>query len=326
MRMRRPHRLAPARRARDRLEWPTLLVAASIYAGFGLVTWYHHALPVPLLALLGGWLVAWHGSLQHEVVHGHPSARRWLNELLVFPSLWLWLPFRRYRDTHLRHHTEPDLTDPVRDPESFYVTPECWARLGPLSRALLVLHNTAWGRLVIGPWLAVARSLHSDARAARRGDARVRRAWLLHVPACAVVLIWVVGVCGLSLPAYLGLFVYPGLALTLLRSFAEHRARPAPAERTAVVEAGFFFSLLYLNNNLHALHHAEPGLAWYRLPARYRTRRAELLTANGDYRYPGYAAILWRHGLRPREPLCHPLPSGAAAGASCRPAARPVGS
>ena len=48
-----------------------------------------------------------------------------------------------------------------------------------------------------------------------------------------------------------------------------------------MVEAEAPLALMFLNNNLHALHHAEPGLAWYRLPARYRQRRAELLAENG---------------------------------------------
>ena len=66
-------------------------------------------------------------------------------------------------------------------------------------------------------------------------------------------------------------------------------------------------SLLFLNNNLHALHHAEPGLAWYRLPARYRERREELLAKNGGYRYGGYGEIVLRYLLWPKENPRHPL-------------------
>ena len=42
---------------------------------------------------------------------------------------------------------------------------------------------------------------------------------------------------GISLPLYLGAIVSPSLSLTLLRSFAEHRAAPDPRHRTAIVEA-----------------------------------------------------------------------------------------
>ncbi|NIV75642.1 MAG: fatty acid desaturase [Gammaproteobacteria bacterium] len=288
------------------MEWPTLGVTAAIYAGFALLTWHHEALPSWFVAGLGGYLVAWHGSLQHEVVHGHPTPWRRVNELLVFPSLWLWLPFRLYRETHLLHHADARLTDPEADPESFYMAREDWERCGRLRRALLHAHNTSWGRLLMGPFLAVgclaARELGRARR--RRGNARV---WLVHALACTAVLAWVLGACGMGLGEYLLLFVYPGLSLTLLRSFAEHRARPAAGERTAIVEAGPIVSLLFLNNNLHALHHAEPWLAWYRLPARYRQRRTELLAANGGYWYPGFASVVRHHLLRPKEPVAYPL-------------------
>ena len=53
------------------VEWPTLAVAAAIYLSFAGLTWYHEALPWWVLFTAGGFVVAWHGSLQHEVIHGH---------------------------------------------------------------------------------------------------------------------------------------------------------------------------------------------------------------------------------------------------------------
>ena len=122
-----------------------------------------------------------------------------------------------------------------------------------------------------------------------------------------LVLIWVLWVCGLPLVEYLALFAYPGISLTLLRSFLEHQARDEVGERSVLVESGWPMSLLFLNNNLHALHHAEPGTPWYRLPARYRARRGELLARNGGYRYGGYGEIILRHLVRPKENPRHPL-------------------
>ncbi len=62
-----------------RVEWPTILLAASVYLIFGLLTWFYHALPWWLVLPLGGYLVGLHGSLQHEAIHGHPTNRPWLN-------------------------------------------------------------------------------------------------------------------------------------------------------------------------------------------------------------------------------------------------------
>ncbi len=291
----------------NRVAWPTLLVAAAVYAGFGLLTWYSAALPWWLVLPLGGYLVAWHGSLQHEVVHGHPTPWPWLNEALVLPSLWLWMPFRIYRETHLVHHTDEFLTDPLEDPESYYVTPRAWGRLGPLGRGFLWAHNTSLGRLLLGPLLCVGRLFAGEAARLARGDTRNAGAWLLHLGGCALVLVWALWVCAMPLLDYLVFFAYPGISLTLLRSFLEHQAHTEVGARSVIVEAGWPLALMFLNNNLHALHHAEPGTAWYELPARYRVRRDEMLSRNGSYRYGGYAEIILRYLVRPKENPRHPL-------------------
>ena len=288
------------------IEWPTLILAAGLYGSFGLLTWWHSALPWWLILPLGGYLVCLHGSLQHEAVHGHPTPWPLVNEALVFPSLWLWMPFRTYRDIHLVHHRNEMLTDPREDPESFYVSPEDWARMGPLRRRFLSANNTLLGRLSLGPPMVVWRQWSEEIARLWRGDSRHLRAWGLHLAGCAITLGWVIGVCRISLGEYLLLYAYPGLALTLLRSFLEHQARPEVGERSALVEAGPLMSLLFLNNNLHALHHLHPGVSWYRLPTLYRARRSELLRENGGYRYRSYLEIARRYLLNAKEPVLHP--------------------
>jgi len=288
------------------IEWPTLLVALMIYGGFGLVTWFHDALPWWLILPLGAYLTAWHGSLQHEVLHGHPTPSALANELLVLPSLWLWIPFRLYRDSHLAHHDDAHLTDPVEDPESYYLDAAGWAAAGPLARAFLRFHNTLAGRLLLGPLRCLWLFYKGEVKRLLRGDFRHTRAWALHAVGVALVLAWVIAVCGLPLWAYLLLFVYPGISLTLLRSFLEHRARPEVSERSVIVEAGLVMSLLFLNNNLHLVHHDKPGLAWYKLPMFYRQRRALFLASNDGYFYKGYSEIFRRHLLRAKEQPLHP--------------------
>jgi fatty acid desaturase len=129
----------------------------------------------------------------------------------------------------------------------------------------------------------------------------------LHILGCLPVIFWISVICGIPLVAYLLLFVYPGISLTLLRSFAEHRARSEVSERMAIVESGPLMSLLYLNNNLHYLHHREPQVAWYHLPARWRAERDQVLAANGGYHFSGYAEVIRRHALTAREPIAWPL-------------------
>lgn len=282
-------------------EWRTLLVAAAIYAAFVALTLNHAALSWWLLVVAGGFVTAWHGSLQHEVVHGHPTPHALLNELLVFPGLWLWLPFRLYRQSHLRHHATAIIGDPVDDPESYYLDRERWSRLGPVQRAFWRFHNTLCGRMTVGPAVAVARLLAEESRKLARGDFSALPAWLLHAVGCAMVLTWAVGFCGMSVVEYVVFFAYPGLSLTLLRSFAEHQASIDQDERTVIVNCGPVMSLLFLNNNLHAVHHAEPSLPWYWLPARARSGKRPA------YAFSSYLEIAGRHLFEPKEPVRFPL-------------------
>jgi fatty acid desaturase len=289
-----------------RIEWPTLALLATVYLLFGGLTWWHAVLPWWLILPLGGYLVCLHGSLQHEAVHGHPTPWPLVNEALVFPSLWLWMSFRIYRDSHLVHHNNEMLTDPNDDPESYYVSPQAWARMGRLRRSFLLANNSFLVRLTVGPLVAVWAHWSEEIRRLCRGDRSHLKSWGLHLIGCLIALYWVIGVCRVPLGEYLLLYAYPGLALTLIRSFLEHQARPEAKERSVIVEAGPVMSLMFLNNNLHALHHAHPGVAWYRLPALYRARRDELLALNSGYRYGGYLEIAGRYLVRPKEPVLHP--------------------
>jgi len=75
----------------------------------GTLVWGQSAV---LSVLLTGVAIAQFLSLQHEALHDHPFANRHLNEALVFPALAVFVPYRRFRTTHLQHHHDPALTDP----------------------------------------------------------------------------------------------------------------------------------------------------------------------------------------------------------------------
>jgi fatty acid desaturase len=279
------------------VEWPTVTVAVAIYAGWIAATVFHDRLPPLALAAVGGWLLAWHNSLQHEVIHGHPTPWRRVNVALASAPLSLWLPFGAYRRSHLAHHATEHLTDPVHDPESRYSSIEPGLSPG-LGRTAVRLQETLLGRLLIGPVWDVLRFLPSEAFRMFRGDRQRVRLWAFHALRVALILIWLLVVCRMSVSEYLLSFIYPGAALSLIRSFAEHRADPDPARRVAVVEGAPLLGLLFLNNNLHAAHHDRPGLAWYELPAFYEAERQRLLHANGQLVYAGYFDVFRRYLFR----------------------------
>lgn len=278
-------------------EWPTWALAGVIHGGWIALTmgWTH--LPWWLAVPAGAWLVAWHGSLQHETIHGHPSRSRRLNALLGSVPLGLWLPYGVYCETHLRHHAARRLADPTDDPESPYVTPQVWERAGRMKRAGLWLQTTLAGRMVVGPFAVVASEWTAAARRLLGSDRATVRHWSWHALGVAGVLLWL-RACHVPIAAYLAGCVYPGIALTLLRSFAEHRVAAAPGHRTAIVEAEAPFALLFLNNNLHAVHHDHPEAPWYVLPRLYRRARETYHQKNGGWCARGYASIVIAHGLR----------------------------
>jgi fatty acid desaturase len=292
--------------ARVGVDWPTLVLAGGIYGAFALLTWFYAGLPWWLVLPLGAAIVCLQSSLQHEATHGYPTRWSWLNTLIAAPSLYLWLPYGLYRRSHLKHHADEHLTDPTRDPESHYLTPEAWLALSPIHRALREVMMSLAGRMIVGPWYEAARSFADLARAVRTGDRSALSHWALHALVLAGLLWWIVGVCGIPLWAYVLLFAWPGAALMQLRGYAEHRAAPDVPARTATIEAGPLLGFLFLHNNLHALHHAEPTLAWHRRRTRYRAVRTDLLRSSRYHLIAGYTQLARNYLFEAKEPLLHP--------------------
>lgn len=289
-----------------RVEWQTVALAVVIYGGFFAVTWFWQSLPVVAVIGLGGWLIAWQGSLQHEVIHGHPTRSRAVNDAIGWPPLCLWLPYAIYREGHLTHHRDEHLTDPIEDPESSYFTRAAWERMGGVGRRLATWNSTLLGRLTLGPLIMIVNFLVQEAAAVLNGDRHKAALWARHAIGVAAVLLWVLVVCDMPLWLYLFGFVYLGAALGRLRSFAEHRYADHHDERTAIVENSPLFGLLFLHNNLHVLHHKRPGIPWYRIPLLYRRHRNTLIEINGGLVYDGYLDVARRFLLNPHDDPRHP--------------------
>jgi fatty acid desaturase len=293
---------------------PTLLLILADYAAWLAVTAAYPHWPLLLVAPITVVLLTLHNSLQHEIIHGHPTRWTRINRLLAMVPLSLWLPFDRYRHTHHVHHIDPRLTDPLDDPESFYWRPEDCARLGRVSRFSLELQQTLAGRVLLGSFWRIGMFLrdelltllHREERALIRNEQNVQRVWLEHLIWCVPVLLWVKLVCGMPLWIYVVTMVIPANGMVLIRSFAEHLARSPVRERVALVERSWLLGPLFLFNNLHALHHETPGLPWYQYPARYRVHRERLIAENGGLLYVTYFDVARRFLFRRRDVLPHP--------------------
>src|SRR5262245_11403476 len=284
-----------------RVEWPTVAVAVAIAAGFAGVLVAHESMPAVVVVGLLGVLSAWYNSLQHEVIHGHPTPWRSVNTAMAVVPLGLAVPFALYRDIHLAHHQADPLTAPDTDPESFYVSVETWRRCGPIRRAMLLAMRTLTGRMVLGPPVAAMRWWRG--MAVSRSPRVVVRG-LTHLAGVVVVLL-VVARSGLPVWMYVVGVAWWGGALSLLRSFVEHRLSET-GTRSAVVRAGWFFSLLFLNNNLHHTHHARPGVPWFELPALHARMGSDELAAAGAGLYAGYGEVVRRYLFRPFDRVMVP--------------------
>jgi fatty acid desaturase len=287
-------------------EWPTVLLAIVIHGGFLALTFWWQSVPLFVLCIVGGWLIAWHGSLQHEVMHNHPTGNPRINDAIGSIPLSLWLPYPIYKMSHLEHHRDEFLTDPIEDPESSYFTRAAWQKLGAFGRLLARWNTTLLGRLIIGPAVMILSFLAQEVPMLVSNEPGRRWIWARHGLGVLAVLAWVTMVCGMPAWLYFFGFVYVGAAMTRLRSFAEHKYAESHEERTAIVENSQLFGVLFLYNNLHVLHHRKPGISWYRLPAVYREQREMLVRANGGLVYDGYWDIVRRFLLKPHDSPTHP--------------------
>lgn len=288
------------------IEWPTFAMLAAchgVWLSAGL--WLFPVAPVAALIVMAV-MAGFHTSLQHEALHGHPTRNAHLNELLVSLPLAVAFPYRRFKALHLRHHRDESLTDPYDDPESWYVAEGDHRRLSAPMRRLLAVNNTFLGRLVVGPPLMVFGFLRDDMRRIVADDPGVRRAWAHHAAGLAVLLAIVWGAMGVPAPLYVGVVAWGGMALIAIRTYCEHRWEQTPDGRTVIVEDSRILSWLFLNNNLHLVHHKCPRAPWYALPRLYRERRNEWIAANGGYVYRSYWDIFRAHALAAREPVVHP--------------------
>lgn len=288
-----------------KIEYLSLSLLFACYFLWGMLIMLHASLPVWLLLPLLTVVLSFHGSLQHEVIHYHPTPSQSLNEALASAPLVLYLPFVIYRDTHRQHHVLENISYPSKDPESYYMTSEHWQVLPQWLQRLYTWNNTLLGRIFIGPALCVSGFLQVEFRKLKAGDEYTLQAWLAYLPWLVLVLIclfyW-------QFPLWIyALACYFSISLTSIRIFAEHQAVNKPTERTIVVESNGFLSYLFLQNNLHSVHHKYPSMPWYELRQTYQQERESILQENGFYVFKSYLELFKYYAWKPKEGVVHPL-------------------
>ena len=283
---------------RESGEWRTLLLVVAVYGLTALTVIRYDVLTpwlaVPFLAVLG----AWHLSMQHEVLHGHPFKSQFLNDLIGSIPVTLWIPYLSYKKDHLEHHLA-DLTNPSLDNESYYVSQEKWDKAGAVRRTAWKLNRTILFRIFIWTIVSTITYVVSVLQRAVRGEKGDRLAVALHIVGVALV-VYLVSLSTMPLWVFALGATYGGRILNAIRPFPEHKFQSGVETRTAMIMAGPFMSLLMLNNNLHIAHHDEPWVPWYgyqalarRVNAVERAREAGLLYEGG------YAEVFRKFSFKP---------------------------
>ncbi|MYG09503.1 MAG: fatty acid desaturase [Rhodobacteraceae bacterium] len=290
----------------SRIEWPTLWVMVFCYAMWGISTTILYEFSAILGFIFLTLSITLHSSLQHEVIHGHPLPNRWWSEALVFPAVGLLVPYERFRDTHLKHHYDPNLTDPYEDPETNYLDPKVWNNLARPIQRILLFNNTLSGRILIGPAISLLILTLDDFKNARSGDWSITRAWILHLVGIIPVLTWVWLVGDIPLWLYV-VSAYLGFGMLKIRTYLEHRAHEQPRGRTVVVDDRGPLAFLFLNNNFHLVHHMQPEVPWYKLPKLFDADRERYLQRNEGYEYKNYLEIFRQYFFTKKDPVPHPL-------------------
>ena len=290
---------------RRSIEWPTLILMLCVYGAYAFGAFV--VLPVSfilglLIIVIAGVL---HSSLTHEVLHGHPFKSAIAHALLVFPALIIFIPYLRFKDTHLEHHRDERLTDPYDDPETNFMDPQVWDQLPKWRQSLHQFNNTLLGRMFVGPILSQIAFMRADLRLILAGDRRVALGWFLHVPSLIVAYVMVVMVADVRIWLWV-LAAYLSMAILKIRTYLEHRVHDHPRGRSVVVEDRGLLSFLFLNNNLHSVHHAHPSVPWYALPRLFASKRDRFLTMNDGYHFGCYGEVIRKFAINRKDPVAHP--------------------
>lgn len=287
-------------------EIPTILLLVATYGAFMALTLATSVLPLTLVILGLAGVIALHSSLQHEVLHGHPFGNQTLNDALVFPALGVFVPYLRFKDTHLAHHFDPNLTDPYDDPESNYLDGQIWGQTRAVMRLLYQFNTILLGRMVIGPAVSMTAFYIVDVKAILRGNKRIAISYAMHLAGLVLPLAWVLMATGLPLWAFVA-GAYLAMSILKIRTFLEHQAHDHAAARTVIIEDRGLLAFLFLNNNYHAVHHIHPKVVWHKLPKVFAARRDKFLKRNNGYTYRSYAQIFAQHLFRAKDPVDHPI-------------------
>jgi fatty acid desaturase len=243
--------------------WPTVLLCLGALAVQGAATAaaLSGALPVPVAVLANSACAYAQFTVVHDATHRTLSRRPWLNELFgAIATLAMCGPFEAMRRNHLHHHAHTN--DPRQDPD-YWTAGTTWA--ATLLRCLTTLEAHYWSYLT---------------RLRRRDGVFARAVVTLALIGAAHAWAWRAGhladlLLYWTLPAQLGV---AGLAFTF--DYWPHRPHTERGRgRDTANLLPVWLDPFFLRQNLHAVHHLNPQIPWYRYRAALEVLEPELRAA-----------------------------------------------
>ena len=289
----------------SKVEWPTAILILVVYLGLHLNCLYIYEISSTIFMILLAFLIALHSSISHEILHGHPTKNDFVNSIFVFPAVGIFIPFLRFKDTHLEHHKNENLTDPYDDPETNFIDPNKWENLRFFVQFILNITNTLLGRMLIGPVISQYKFIKSDIHFLFHGNKRVLLAWILHIFGFTIAYYFFVLFHGIGFGHWI-ISAYAALSILKIRTFLEHRAFDRVRGRSVIIEDRGILSLIFLNNNFHAVHHMHPKIPWYKLPRIFKDNKRRYLALNEYYYFKSYLDIFKTYFFISKDPVAHP--------------------
>jgi len=285
------------------IELPTWLAIFSVY----FLWWFvlNNFFIIPLSPLFLVFILTFHGSVQHELIHGHPTNSQKINDLLACPALGLWSPYSVYKNSHLAHHEDANLTIPEVDPESYFISIEKWDTLSKLRQKFALFNMTLFGRLFLGPlwyFINLKKQLLVSFNKPFSKDFLI---WFSHELMTIALLFIVWYIFGVHYLIYIAC-AYFAHSLTMLRSFYEHRPSSNPNHRSLIMKTILPLNILFLNNNYHFVHHKNPKMSWYSIPKEYKVNFEKYNHLNGNFIEKGYFKWFKNYLFKPVTKPKHP--------------------
>lgn len=284
-------------------ELPTWIAIVSVYLLWWLILKYFFIIPLsPLILII---ILTFHGSVQHELIHGHPTNRQGFNDLLAYPPLALWSPYLVYKISHLKHHEDINLTIPDVDPESYFISKDKWSLLSKSRQKLALFNMTLFGRLFLGPLWYFINLKKELLMSFKKPISKNFVVWFSHEIFVIILLFCIWSFFDIHFLIYFSCS-YIAHSLTMLRSFFEHRPSSNPNHRSVLMQTIWPLRILYLNNSFHFVHHINPNMSWHLIPSEYKLNQEKYNQSNGNFIEKGYLKWFKEYLFKPVAKPNHP--------------------